>query len=222
MLQIPVSPTLMGKGAIPEDHPLWAGMVGIQTSQRYAQPARSWRATWCSPSARASATATPATSTSTAATARSSTSTSRRSRSAGSSRPTWASSGDAKLALRALVDQARERRRRPRGPGVDARRAELKGTLARRDGLRRRADQAAAGLPGDQRVLRPGHHLRDRDRPVPDLERAVPAHLQAAPLPVLRPGRPARAGRSRRASGSSSPRPTSTWSASSATTRSSS
>jgi tartronate-semialdehyde synthase len=35
-LQIPVTPTLMGKGAIPEDHPLWAGTVGIQTSQRFA------------------------------------------------------------------------------------------------------------------------------------------------------------------------------------------
>jgi tartronate-semialdehyde synthase len=35
-LQIPVTPTLMGKGAIPEDHALYAGIVGIQTSQRYA------------------------------------------------------------------------------------------------------------------------------------------------------------------------------------------
>jgi tartronate-semialdehyde synthase len=35
-LHVPVSPTLMGKGAIPEDHPLWAGIVGIQTSQRFA------------------------------------------------------------------------------------------------------------------------------------------------------------------------------------------
>lgn len=35
-LQIPVSPTLMGKGAIPEDHPLYAGIVGIQTQQRFA------------------------------------------------------------------------------------------------------------------------------------------------------------------------------------------
>jgi tartronate-semialdehyde synthase len=35
-LQVPVTPTLMGKGAIPEDHPLYAGTVGIQTSQRYA------------------------------------------------------------------------------------------------------------------------------------------------------------------------------------------
>jgi tartronate-semialdehyde synthase len=35
-LQVPVSPTLMGKGAIPEDHPLYAGIVGIQTQQRFA------------------------------------------------------------------------------------------------------------------------------------------------------------------------------------------
>lgn len=35
-LQIPVSPTLMGKGAIREDHPLWAGTVGIQTSHPFA------------------------------------------------------------------------------------------------------------------------------------------------------------------------------------------
>jgi tartronate-semialdehyde synthase len=35
-LQVPVSPTYMGKGAIREDHPLYAGVVGIQTSQRYA------------------------------------------------------------------------------------------------------------------------------------------------------------------------------------------
>jgi tartronate-semialdehyde synthase len=35
-LQVPVTPTYMGKGSIPEDHPLYAGIVGIQTSQRYA------------------------------------------------------------------------------------------------------------------------------------------------------------------------------------------
>jgi tartronate-semialdehyde synthase len=35
-LNVPVSPTLMGKGAIPEDHPLYAGIVGIQTSQPHA------------------------------------------------------------------------------------------------------------------------------------------------------------------------------------------
>ena len=35
-LQVPVSPTYMGKGTIPEDHPLYMGIVGLQTSQRYA------------------------------------------------------------------------------------------------------------------------------------------------------------------------------------------
>jgi len=35
-LQIPVSPTYMGKGIIPEDHPLHMGTVGLQTQQRYA------------------------------------------------------------------------------------------------------------------------------------------------------------------------------------------
>jgi tartronate-semialdehyde synthase len=35
-LQVPVTPTYMGKGVIREDHPLCAGVVGIQTSQRYA------------------------------------------------------------------------------------------------------------------------------------------------------------------------------------------
>jgi tartronate-semialdehyde synthase len=32
---LPVIPTLMGWGAIPDDHPLMAGMVGLQTSHRY-------------------------------------------------------------------------------------------------------------------------------------------------------------------------------------------
>src|SRR3546814_341654 len=32
---IPVIPTLMGWGTIPDDHPLMVGMVGLQTSHRY-------------------------------------------------------------------------------------------------------------------------------------------------------------------------------------------
>ena len=35
LLSIPVIPTLMGWGSIPDDHPLMAGMVGLQTSHRY-------------------------------------------------------------------------------------------------------------------------------------------------------------------------------------------
>ena len=35
LTNIPVIPTLMGWGVIPDDHPLMAGMVGLQTSHRY-------------------------------------------------------------------------------------------------------------------------------------------------------------------------------------------
>ena len=35
MTGVPVIPTLMGWGAIPDDHPLMAGMCGLQTSHRY-------------------------------------------------------------------------------------------------------------------------------------------------------------------------------------------
>jgi tartronate-semialdehyde synthase len=35
-LQVPVSPTYMGKGSIPEDHELYMGTVGLQTQQRSA------------------------------------------------------------------------------------------------------------------------------------------------------------------------------------------
>ena len=35
IINVPVVPTLMGWGAIPDDHRLMAGMVGLQTSHRY-------------------------------------------------------------------------------------------------------------------------------------------------------------------------------------------
>ncbi|MCY0905008.1 glyoxylate carboligase [Arthrobacter sp. H14-L1] len=35
LLNVPVIPTLMGWGILPDDHPLMAGMVGLQTSHRY-------------------------------------------------------------------------------------------------------------------------------------------------------------------------------------------
>src|SRR4051794_40316573 len=38
-LDVPVQVTLMGKGSFPEDHNLFAGMAGIQTSQRWANAA---------------------------------------------------------------------------------------------------------------------------------------------------------------------------------------
>ena len=35
LVDVPVIPTLMGWGAVPDDHPLMAGMCGLQTSHRY-------------------------------------------------------------------------------------------------------------------------------------------------------------------------------------------
>ncbi|MDI5800567.1 hypothetical protein MJM79_22780, partial [Salmonella enterica subsp. enterica serovar Cerro] len=35
LTSVPVIPTLMGWGCIPDDHPLMAGMVGLQTAHRY-------------------------------------------------------------------------------------------------------------------------------------------------------------------------------------------
>ena len=35
LLNVPVIPTLMGWGILPDDHELYAGMVGLQTSHRY-------------------------------------------------------------------------------------------------------------------------------------------------------------------------------------------
>ena len=35
LVGVPVVPTLMAWGVIPDDHPLMAGMVGLQTSHRY-------------------------------------------------------------------------------------------------------------------------------------------------------------------------------------------
>jgi len=88
---VPVIPTLMGLGTIPDDHPLMAGMCGLQTSHRYATP-RCWRATSCWASATAGRTATPVRWTSTRRAASSCTWTSSRRRSAGCSRRTSASS----------------------------------------------------------------------------------------------------------------------------------
>jgi len=35
IVNVPVTPSLMGWGSVPDDHPLMAGLVGIQTSHRY-------------------------------------------------------------------------------------------------------------------------------------------------------------------------------------------
>ena len=193
LLNVPVIPTLMGWGTIPDDHPLMAGMVGLQTSHRTATPP-CWSRTSSSASATGGPTGTPVVWTSTARAARSSTSTSSRRRSAGSSPPTtascptpgprwscssrWPASGQAagELPDRAQwVSDCQERKR----------------TMHRRTHFDERADQAAAGLRGDEQGVRPGHPVRHHHRPVADRRGPVPARLQAAELDQRRPGRPA-------------------------------
>ena len=87
----PVIPTLMGWGTIPDDHPLMAGMCGLQTSHRYGMP-RCSPPTTCSASATAGRIGTRALSRSTRRAAPSRTSTSSPRRSAACSAPTSASS----------------------------------------------------------------------------------------------------------------------------------
>ena len=90
-LDVPVIPTLMGWGTIPDDHRLMAGMAACRP--RTATATRPcWRPTSCSASATAGPTGTPAAWTSTAPAGSSCTSTSSRPRSAGSSRRTTRSS----------------------------------------------------------------------------------------------------------------------------------
>ena len=86
---VPVMPTLMGWGSIPDDHDLMAGMVGLQTSTATATRPSSNR-TSCSASATAGPTAIPARPTSTRTAANSFTSISSRPRSAACSAPTSA------------------------------------------------------------------------------------------------------------------------------------
>ena len=90
-LDVPVIPTLMGWGTIPDDHPLMAGMAGLQTRTATATPP-CWSRTSCSASATAGPTGTPAAWRSTGAAGPSCTWTSSRPRSAACSPPTTASS----------------------------------------------------------------------------------------------------------------------------------
>ena len=177
---VPVIPTLMGWGSIPDDHPLMAGMCGLQTSHRYGNA--NFLASdfvlgignrWAN-------------------------------RHTGSIdvytkgrtfvhvdiepmqigrvfTPDYGIVSDAGAALELFVEVAREwkavgsvglGRTVPRAQDVHA--AQV--------AFRCRAAETAARLRGDERSLRPRHLLRHDDRPVPDRRRAVPARLQAPQL----------------------------------------
>ena len=93
------------------------------------------------------------------------------------------------------------RRRGPRAPATPARCPTARAWAARlrraqahdaaQDPLRQRADQAAAGVRGDEPGLRPGDPLRHHHRAVADRRGPVPARLPAAPLDQRRAGRAA-------------------------------
>ena len=126
-----------------------------------------------------------------AAAGSSSTSTSSRPRSARCSSPTSASSGTpGRRSPRSPSTRAAARAARAGGEWPAGWR-QLRATLLRRDDFDDVPIKPPRVLPGAQRVLRPGHDVRHRDRAVPDLVRPVPAHVPAAALPGVRPGRPA-------------------------------
>ena len=202
---VPVIPTLMGWGAIPDDHPLMAGMCGLQTSHRYGNATLlasdfvlGLGNRWAN-------------------------------RHTGSVEtyvrgrkfvhvdieptqigrvfnPDLGIVSDAGAALALFIEVARERkRRRPaarlHGLGGALRRAQA--ADAAPDGFRQRADQAAARLRGNERGVRPRHDLCVHHRPVADRRGAVPASSTAraagstAARPVRWLDRAGRAGRGR-------------------------
>ena len=188
---MPVIPTLMGWGTIPDDHPLMAGMVGLQTAtatatqlarvrlrvrhrQPLGQPAhRLGRDLHARPEIRA-----------------------RRHR-ADADRPGVRPRLRHRLGRGGGARTVRRPRREWHGRAAKGPRrlgARVPGTQAHHAAqhpLRRGAGQAAARVRGDEPGLRPRHLLRQHDRPVADRGRAVPARLRAARLDQLRPGRAA-------------------------------
>jgi tartronate-semialdehyde synthase len=186
---VPVIPTLMGWGTIPDDHPLMAGMVGLQTAHRYGNATllasdfvfgigNRWA--------------------------------NRHTGSIGTYtngrkfvhidieptqigrvfEPDCGIVSDARAALEQLVDTAAERQQ---AGGLKDRAAWVEQCRERkRTMLRWGADQAAARLRGDESRVRPADLLCQHDRPVADRRGPVPACVQTPPLDQLWPGGPAR------------------------------
>ena len=193
-LGVPVIPTLMSWGAIPDDHPLMAGMCGLQTSHRYGNATMlasdfvlGIGNRWAN-------------------------------RHTGSVEvytkgrkfvhvdieptqigrvfgPDLGIVSDAKLALELFVEVAQGMEGRGQAEGPRRMGQGLPGTQAHdasQDALRKRADEAAARLRRDEPGVLPRYLLRHDDRSVADCGRAVPACVQGAQLDQLWSGRPAR------------------------------
>ena len=159
---VPVIPTLMGWGAIPDDHPLMAGMCGLQTSHRYGNATmlasdfvlgignrwanrhtgsvevytkgRTFVHVDIEPTQIGRVFA-----------------------------PDFGIVSDAKAALELFVEVARELKASGKlrdRVGLGRRVPGAQAHDAAQDQLRQRADEAAARLPGDEQRLRPRHLLR--------------------------------------------------------------
>ena len=212
LLGVPVIPTLMGWGAIPDDHALMAGMVGLQTSHRYGNEnyLRSDFVIgignrWANRHTGGLDTYT-----------------------AGRKfvhidieptqigrvfSPDLASPPTPVRPWQGLVELAHERKAAGTPAGLQRLAAECAGTQgqpAPQDALRECPDQAAARVRGDEQVLRQGHHLRVHHRPVTDRRRPDAPRVRPPQVDQRRPGRPAgldRPGRPRALSAASRTRP---------------
>ncbi len=189
---IPVIPTLMGWGTIPDDHPLMVGMVGLQTSHRYGNATMLKSDVvlgignrWAN-------------------------------RHTGSVdvytegrkfihvdiegtqigrvfTPDLGIVSDAAAALTVFIEVAREWQAAGKLKNRSALAARLpaaQGQPASKNPLRQRAGQATARLRRNEPGVRQGHLLRQHHWSVANCRRAVPARLQAASLDQLRSGRP--------------------------------
>jgi glyoxylate carboligase len=202
---VPVIPTLMGWGTIPDDHPLMAGMCGLQTSHRYGNATmlasdfvlgigNRWAnrhtgspEVYCKGRKFVHVDIEPTQIGRVFA-------------------PDYGIVSDAK-ARWSCSSRWRANGRPPASCATGRRWVAAARSASARCCARptsTSADEAAARLRGDEQGLRPRHLLRHHHRPEPDRRRAVPACLRPAPLDQLRPGRPAglddagRAGRARR------------------------
>jgi hypothetical protein len=203
---VPVVPTLMAWGCIPDDHPLMAGMCGLQTSHRYGNATmlasdfvlgignrwanrhtgsidvytkgRKFVHVDIEPTQIGRVFA-----------------------------PDYGIVSDAKAALQLFVEVARELQA---GRQAEGRTAWAGDCLERKRTMLRKTNFDDVPMKPQRvyqcmnRNLPARHLLRQHHRPVADRRRAVPARVQPAQLDQLRPGRPAgmdhprRAGRARR------------------------
>ena len=200
---VPVVPTLMGWGTIPDDHDLNAGMVGLQTSHRYGNATMLAADFVLGIGNRWANRHTGGVETYT------------RGRTfvhvdieptqiGRVFAPDYGIVSDARAALELFVEAARERKEAGSLPDQTAWAQRVPGAQAHdvaQDQLHRRADQAAARLRRDEPGVRQAGPLRQHHRSLPDPGRPAAARLRAATLDQRRSGRPAgldRPGRARR------------------------